>query len=187
MNRDIPPVEGSDEEPPDFDAWDEPDALFTEQPIRERMLDVIFQLRDPTPVAAIADRVECNTETARDYLEWFAEAGIVREHSGRPVRYQLNRSYLRWRRVERIRTDYTDEEIVDELETALTAIDNYRKRFAASDPDEVSLLEVADSDALAEVWEALSEWKTVQRRATLLDAARRDDPFAGDTSDRIDA
>jgi hypothetical protein len=186
MNADIPDVGEPDDESPDFDAWDEPEALFTDQPIRERMLDVVFQLRDTTPVAAIADRVECDTETARDYLEWFVDAGIVREHPGRPVRYELNRSYLRWRRVERIQTDYTDEEIVDELETALTAIDNYRERFAASDPDEVSLLEVADADALAEVWEALSEWKTIQKRAELLDAARQDDPLAGSTSDRID-
>lgn len=187
MNADIPNIRKPDEEPPDFDAWDEPDVLLTDQPIRERMLDVVFQLRDPTPVAAIADLVDCDTETARDYLEWFEEAGIVREHSGRPVQYTLNRSYLRWRRVERIQTDYTAEEIVDELETALAAIDDYRERFEAMDPDEVSLLEVADEDDLAEIWKALSEWKTVQKRAELLDAARRDDPLAGGARDRIDA
>lgn len=45
----------------------------------------------------------------------------------------------------------------------------------------------ADADDLAEVWAALSEWKTVQKRAELLDAARRDDLLAGGTSDRIDA
>ena len=187
MNTDSPDIGEPDEEPPDFDAWDEPDALLTDQPIRERMLDMVFQLRDPMPVAAIAERVECDTETARDYLEWSVDIGIVREHPGRPVRYELNRSYLRWRRVERIQTDYTDEEIVNELETALTAIDNYRERFAARDPGEVSLLDVADSDELAEVWEALSEWKTVQQRAELLNAALRDDPLTGGTSDRTDA
>jgi DNA-binding Lrp family transcriptional regulator len=187
MDTDIPDVRESDEEPPNFDAWDEPDALLTDQPIRERMLDVVFQLRDPTPVAAIADRVDCDTETARDYLEWFVEAGIVRENPGRPDRYELNRSYLRWRRIERIQTEHTDEEIVDELETALTALDDYREQFAARDPKEVSLLEVADADEVAEVWETLSEWNTVQKRAELLDAARRDTLNAGGTTDRIDA
>jgi predicted ArsR family transcriptional regulator len=187
MNADNPDIREPDEEPPDFDALDDPDTLLTDQPIRERMLDVVFQLREPTPVAAIADRVDCDTETARNYLEWFAEAGIVREHPDRPVRYESNRSYLRWRRVERIRTRYTDEEIVTELETVLGELEDYRERFGVTDPGEVSLLEAADADDVAEAWEVLSEWETVQKRAELLDAARRDEPFAGGTPSRIDA
>lgn len=176
-----------DRDPPEFDEWDEPEALVTDQPIRERMLDVVFQLREPTPVAAIAERVDCDTETARDYLEWFAEAGIVREHPGRPVRYESNRSYLRWRRVERIRTRYTDEEIVSELETALGELEGYREQFGVTHPDEVSLVESTDADEVTETWEALSEWKTAQKRAELLDAARRDEPTVGGTPHRIDA
>jgi len=176
-----------DEDPPEFDAWEDPEALVTDQPIRERMLDVVYQLLEPTPVAVIADRVDCDTETARGYLEWFAEAGIVREHPGRPVRYESNRSYLRWRRVERIRTQYTDEEIVSELETAFGELESYREEFGVTDPDEVSLLETADADDVAEAWETLSEWKTVQKRAEILDAARRDEPVAGGTPSRIDA
>lgn len=187
MTTDSSSSEDRDETPPDFDVWEEPEALVTDQPIRERMLDVVYQLREPTPVAAIADRVDCDTETARDYLEWFAEAGIVREHPGRPVRYESNRSYLRWRRVERIRTQYTDEEIVTELETVLGELEDYREQFGVTDPGEVSLLEAADADDIAEAWETLSEWKTVQKRAELLDAARRDEPFAGGTPSRIDA
>jgi len=175
------------EDPPEFDLWEEPEALITAQPIRERMLDVVYQLREPTSVAAIADRVDCDTETARDYLEWFAEAGIVREHSGRPVRYESNRSYLRWRRVERIRTQYSDEEIVTELETVLGELEDYREQFGATDPGEVSLLEAADADDVGETWETLSEWKTSKKRAELLDAARREEPFAGGTPSRIDA
>ena len=29
------------EDPPEFDLWEEPEALITAQPIRERMLDVV--------------------------------------------------------------------------------------------------------------------------------------------------
>ena len=178
---------GRDGEPPAFDDWEEPEALVRDHPIRERMLDVVFQLREPTPVAEIADRVDCDTETARDYLEWFAEAGFVREYPGRPVRYESNRSYLRWRRVERIRTQYTDEEIVSELETALSELEGYREQFGVTHPDEVSLVESTGAAEVTEMWETLSEWKTVQKRAELLDAARRDGPFAGGTPHRIDA
>jgi predicted ArsR family transcriptional regulator len=164
-----------DEEPPDFTAWEDPNSLLTDQPIHERMLNVVFQLREPATVAAIAERVDCDPATAREYLKWFADAGMVREHAGRPVRYELNRSYLRWRRVERIRTERTTEEIVTELETALAARADYRERFDATHPDEVSLLGLTDPDDIGDVWETLSDWKTVERRAELLDAARRDD------------
>ena len=187
MNADTPDVRTPDEESPDFTAWEDPDALLTDRPIRERMLDVVFQLREPATVAAIADRVDCDPGTARDYLEWFADAGMVREHSGQPVRYELNRSYLRWRRIERIRTEHTTEEIVAELETALAARAEYRERFEATYPDEVSLLAVTDADDVAEVWEALSDWETMEKRAELLDAARREDSVGRGTPDRIDA
>jgi hypothetical protein len=135
----------------------------------------------------VAESVELDTGETSSTTQLTGQSEETYTGKALTVEWLLNRSYLRWRRVERIQTDYTDEEIVDELETALTAIDDYRERFAARDPDEVSLLEVADADDLAEVWEALSEWKTVQKRAELLDAARRDDPLAGGTSDRIDA
>lgn len=186
MDTDTPDIRDPGERSPNFDAWEELDSLLTDHPIRERMLDAVFQLREPTAVAVVADRIDCDTETARDYLEWFADAGIVREHPGRPVRYELNRSYLRWRRIERIRTEYADEEIVAELETALETLQDYREQFGAPHPDEVSLLEVADTDDITEAWEALSEWKTVRNRAELLDAARRDEPGTGRTPDRID-
>lgn len=177
MNADFPDPDDSGEPPPDFDAWEDPDSLLRNRPIRERMLDVIVQIRTPTTVAEIAGRVDCDTETARDYLEWFATMGIATEHPGRPVRYERNRSYLRWRRIERLRRAYTDEELVARLERSMSDVRDYRERFDAARPEEVSLLAFADeADADVEsVWEALSAWKTVRERAELLDAARRGD------------
>jgi hypothetical protein len=96
---------------PDFTDWEDPETLLMDRPIRERLFDVVLQLREPTAVAAVAERADCDTETARDYFDWFATMGLVREYSGRPVRYALNPSYLRWRRVERIRRTHTDEEL----------------------------------------------------------------------------
>lgn len=186
-------------DPPDFDDWDSPDSVLRDRPIRDRLQDVVLQLREPTTVAAVAERADCDTETARDYLEWFASAGIVREHEGRPVRYERNESYLRWRRIEEIRAEYTDAEIVDELEATLDELREYRARFDADHPDDVSLLAVADrdggskadpptgGDGIETVWEALSKWQTIRRRAEYLDAARRDEFGDGRHRGRIDA
>lgn len=162
------------DEDPTVDAWDSPGALFDDAPIRERMLDVVLGLRAPTTVGEIADRVDCDPETARDYLDWFEEMGMVREHPGRPARHEPNRSYLRWRRVEGIRESLTEEEIVAELEATSETIQQFQDRFDAGGPEEVSLLSV-EAD-IEDAWEALSAWKTARERAELLDAARRAQP-----------
>jgi predicted ArsR family transcriptional regulator len=170
--EDIP---STDEEPPDFGDWEDPETLLKDRPIRERLLDVIMQTREPTKVAMIAEQADCDTETAREYLAWFTSMGIVREHAGRPIRYERNESYLFWRRVEQIREAYSEEEIVSELTDTVEAISEYRKQFDAEDPGEVSLREASREDTIEETWEALSAWKTLERRAELLDHARQDE------------
>jgi predicted ArsR family transcriptional regulator len=125
---------GTDEESPDFGDWEDPETLLKDQPTRERLLDVAMQTREPTKVAVIAERADCDTETAREYLEWFTWMGIVREHAGRPVRYERNESYLFWRRVERSREAYSEEEIVSELTDTVEAIAEYREQFDAEAP-----------------------------------------------------
>lgn len=168
-------VRTAGEESPDFDEWESPEAVLKEGSTRERMLDIIIQLREPQKVSTIAERGGCDTETARDYLEWFAEMGMVRATQGRPIRYQRNDSYLRWRRVEQLREQFSETELVDELTKVQEAINAYRSQFDAEDPGAVSLLEYDDGEEIAEVWNALSEWKTLEKRAELLDAARRDE------------
>lgn len=184
---DTPDIREPGEEPPDFDDWEEPESLFSDQPIRDRMLDVSLQLREPTTVAEIAERVDCDTETAREYLKWFAEMGLVREHEGRPVRYERSQSYLRWRRIEQIRADYSEDEIVLELQRTLDAVAEYRERFDANDPDAISLLDAESGMDAETTWEALSAWKTAKKRAELLDAARRVNPAEEGRTGRIDA
>lgn len=171
---------------PEFDDWEAPDALFGDRPIRERLLDVALGLREPTRVATVAERADCDPETAREYLRWFADAGIVDEQSGRPVRYEVNRSYLRWRRVEAIRREHTTEEIAAELSELVADLAAYRERFDAPNPEAVSLLDAADGEAVEETWRALSDWKTARERADLLDAARRRDGGVSDTPHSVD-
>jgi len=176
-----------DESPPGLEEFESSDSLLEGGPIRERLLDVVTGLRTPTKISDIADLAKCDTETARDYLKWFDEMGMVHRHDGRPVRYERNDAYFQWRRINRIREEYSEEEIVEALSDAIEQIKAYRARFDADNPDQVSLLETSQEMETEEVWEALSEWKTFERRATLLDAARRDHPAFNSKPGRIDA
>lgn len=178
-------VEG--EEPPDFGDLDDPTDALRSGPIRERMLDVVVQLREPTKVSTVAELAECDTETARDYLEWFAEMGMVREISGRPVRYERNDSYFRWRRVEQIRDTYSESEIVEALGETIERLEDLRAKFDAPHPERVSLREASTEMSTEEAWELLSEWKTLEERAALLDAARQVEPMADDRPTSVDA
>jgi hypothetical protein len=176
-----------DKSPPDLDDLESPDVLLTGGSIRERLLDVVTGLRTPTKVSNVAALADCDTETARDYLEWFDEIGLVHRHDGRPVRYERNDAYFQWRRIDRIREDYSKQEIVKALSDAIERIEAYREQFDADDPDAVSLVEASQNMATEDAWEALSEWETLERTASLLDAARRDYPASSSTPDRIDA
>ena len=176
-----------DEAPPDPDDLEPLETVFEGGPIRERLLDVVTGLRTPTKVSEVAEIADCDTETARDYLEWFAEMGMVHRHDGRPVRYERNDAYFQWRRIDRIREEYSDREIVEALSEAIEQIEDFRARFDADDPDDVSLVEASRDMSTEEAWDALSEWKTLDRRAALLDAARRDQPATGSTPGHVDA
>ncbi|WP_226042975.1 hypothetical protein [Natrinema sp. DC36] len=166
-------IRDSAESPPDFTEWDSPEEVLKGGPTRERLLSVILQLRTPTKVSKIAEKADCDTETARDYLEWFSSMGMTREISGRPVRYERNESYLQWRRVEQIRDEYSEAEIVKELKETIKRIGEYRAQFDADSPEDVSLMDSTEEASVEEVWEALSEWKTLKQRAELLDIARQ--------------
>ena len=178
-----------EESPPDLDALESPDSLLKGGSIRERLLDVVIGLRTPTKVSTIAERADCDTETARDYLEWFDEMGMVQRHDGRPVRYERNDAYFQWRRIDRIREEYSEQEIVDALGDTLNQIEDYRAQFDATHPDEVSLIDATQEQNLSTeaAWEALSEWETLEQRAALLDAARRNNPVSGSKPGPVDA
>jgi hypothetical protein len=113
--------------------------------------------------------------------------GMVREISGRPIRYERNDSYWQWRRVEQIREQYSEGEIVNALGETMERIEGYRERFGVESPDEVSLVDGEPDLTVAEAWEAVSEWQTLERRATLLDRARRAESRSGGPVGRIDA
>lgn len=162
-----------DEKPPEFDAWESPEDLVSGDRTRDDFLDVALQLREPTSISEIADRAGRGEDAAREYMEFFDEMGVVREFTGRPTRYQVNRNYLRWRRVEKFRDEYTQSELIERLTEMDERIEKFRDQFDADSPADVSLTQHADeTDRDTEtVWEDLGDWKSAETRRALLGAA----------------
>ncbi len=175
-----------DESSPDLTDVESPDTRFKDGPIRERLLDVITGLRTPTKISNIANLADCGTETARDYLAWSDQMGMVHRQDGRPVRYERNDAYFQWRRIDCIQDKYSNREIVDRLADTLDEIETYSAQFDADDPNDISLIDASQHMSTEDAWEALSEWKTLEQRAALLDAARRDEPVSDSTPSHID-
>lgn len=139
---------------------------------RDRVYAVALQLYDPTRVADVADRADVAKETAREYLKWFVELGVLVQIGQSPDTFKRNEHYFQWRRIQRLQS-LSREERTQQLKQLTETEREYRQRFDADTPTDVNALEHADYAALEEVWLALQEWQTVRRRIRELEQARQ--------------
>ncbi|WP_276299513.1 DUF7342 family protein [Halorussus lipolyticus] len=159
----------SDGPPPFEDAFSSDDA---EQQIYAEML----QTRTPTAASAIAETVGCDPKTARKYLRWFAELGIVTRHEGHPTTYERNDSYFEWRRINRLAAEHSAEELRRHVRERSEKIAAYESEYDASTPDEVDALRVADSrtdKSIDDVYDDLGDWQTARRERRQYERARQ--------------
>lgn len=139
---------------------------------RNRVYAVALQLYGPTRVKEVAERADVSKETARDYLKWFAELGILNQVAESPDTFERNEEYFEWRRIQRLQTQ-SEEELLDQLEQLTRKERAFRERFDTDSPDDVDALEHADYDDVESVWMKLREWRTVRRRIRDLERARK--------------
>ncbi len=59
--------------------------VFSNDDVEQRIYGTILQTREPTTASAIADSADCDPKTARKYLSWFEDLGIVTRHDGHPA------------------------------------------------------------------------------------------------------
>lgn len=149
---------------------------------RDRLYTAALQLYEPTRVRDVAELADVSKETAREYLKWFADLGVVERTGDSPDTFQRNVQYFEWRRIQRLRSQ-SREERLERLEGLTQREAAYRDRFEAASPDEVDALSHADYDELDVVWRELQEWRTVRRRIRELERARQ----GTDDNDRIHA
>jgi len=138
---------------------------------RNRIYAVALQLSDPTRVKEVAERADVSKETAREYLKWFAELGVLKQVDESPDTFARNEQYFEWRRIQRLQAQ-SEEELLDQLEQLTQKERAFRERFDTSSPDDVDALEHADYNDVESVWMEIREWRTVRRRIRELERAR---------------
>lgn len=166
----------SEESPPGLaEEWAE---TVEQESTRDRVYAVALELYEPARVSEVATEADVSTETAREYLRWFAELGVLDRVSETPATFRRNSDYFTWRRVQELRRE-SPEELRDRLDRLTTQEREFTERFGADTPDAVDALEHGEYAELDETWAALERWRTVRRRIRELERARRE---GGDSS-----
>lgn len=161
---------GSGDAPPSFE-----DA-FSGDDVEQRIYGTVLQTREPTTASTIADRVDCDPKTARKYLNWFADLGIVTRHDGHPATYERNNAYFEWRRINRLAAEYTVEELQERVRELTSRIVEYENTYDATTPagvDAIAVAETSDERTIDEVYSDLADWETARRDRERYERARQ--------------
>jgi predicted transcriptional regulator len=171
----------------DSEARDGPppfDEPFEGADVEQRVYGALLGTRSPTGVSAIAERAACDPKTARKYLEWFAELGVATRHEGRPVTYERNDAYLEWRRIDRLATEHSLDELQERVTELAERIGAYERRYDTNRPGEVDALAAAEGTdcPIDEVYADLNDWATARVEREHHERARR---RLADTTERV--
>jgi hypothetical protein len=103
--------------------------------------------------------------------------GIVTRVTDSPATYDRNQEYLNWRRVQQLRNQYDDDDLLSLLEDAAERDESFVEAFDVESPETVAIVaHAADTNRSVEaVWREVSAWKTTRRRISLLERALQTD------------
>lgn len=149
---------------------------FSSGDVEQRIYGAILQTREPTAASAIAETVECDPKTARKYLGWFAELGIVTRHDGHPTTYERNDSYFEWRRINRLAADHSIEDLQRRVRDLSEKIDAYESEYGAVTPEEIDALAVVEGNedvTIDDVYADLGDWATARQERRYYERARQ--------------
>jgi hypothetical protein len=162
---------------PDFDELVSPEELVSGNRTRDDFFDAVLGVDSPSTVGEIADLAGHGVDAAREYLEWFERMGIVTRVTDSPATYDRNQEYLNWRRVQQLRNQYDDDDLLSLLEDAAERDESFVEAFDVESPETVAIVaHAADTNRSVEaVWREVSAWKTTRRRISLLERALQTD------------
>ena len=147
-------TDAADGPPPFEDAFDSDD-------VEQRIYGTILQTREPTTASAIADIADCDPKTARKYLGWFADLGIVTRHDGHPATYERNDACFEWQRINHLAANRSIEELQDRVRRLTTRITEYAEAHDAASPAAVEAVAAAGSSerrTIDDVYSDLADW-----------------------------
>jgi predicted transcriptional regulator len=149
---------------------------FRADDVEQRVYGTILQTREPTTASAIADRADCDPKTARKYLGWFSELGIVTRHTGHPATYERNDAYFEWRRIDRLAAEHSVEELQQRVRELTARIGEYEDRYDAATAAAVDAVATAEANAertVDEVYADLGDWTTAREERRRYERARQ--------------
>lgn len=163
----------------DTDAPDSPPPFeepFSSDDVEQRIYGTILQTREPTTASAIAEQVDCDPKTARKYLGWFDDLGIVIRHDGHPATYERNEAYFEWRRINQLAADHSVEELQNRVRELTTRITDYEEAYDATTPagvDAVATAEASTEQTIDDVYSDLGDWATAREERERYERARQ--------------
>jgi predicted transcriptional regulator len=156
--------------PPSFE-----DA-FRGDDVEQHIYGTILQTREPTTASAIANVADCDPKTARKYLGWFSELGIVTRHDGHPATYERNDAYFEWRRINQLAADHSVDDLQQRVRELSSKIEAYEDTYGAPTPaavDAVDAAESSDDRTIDDVYGDLGDWATARNERTRYERARQ--------------
>lgn len=160
----------SSDGPPAFDN------TFDADDVEQRIYGVILQTREPATATVIADRADCDPKTARKYLSWFANLGIITRHDGHPATYERNDAYFKWRRINQLAANHSREELQQQVRTLTEKITRYEDAYDAATPADVNALAIAEANvdwSIDEIYSDLADWSTARQERERYERARQ--------------
>lgn len=160
----------SPDEPPAFND------VFRSDDVEQRIYGTILQTREPTTAGDIATRVECDPKTARKYLRWFADLGIVTRHDGHPTTYERNNAYFEWRRINQLAAEHSVDALQKRVRELTARIDEYEETYNATTPAAVDALiavEKREEWTIDDIYSDLGDWATAREERKCYERARQ--------------
>lgn len=150
----------------------------TETTPAERVKDIIRSTYTPVSAKAVADEGLTTTKTARKHLETLADDGFVTTTHGKhgATLYKRSGESLIVERANRLRSEYSAEELAARITELQDKIRDYRSTYDVDSPEELAVTlgsEVLDGDEPDTQTDerVVTEWQTTRRNLAFANAA----------------
>ena len=136
---------------------------------RERIRSVIQRTYEPTPASIVAERARASEPVVRDTLADLVDMGLVQsQETGQGRLYKRNDQMYIYQQVVDIQNQYTEGELVAQLQSLKETVNSFRAEYGVESPTELAQeLDPTDTDG----WEDHTTWQTTQKNLYLVKAA----------------